>query len=320
VLRRYPEVAPHVLEAAAALDPEERVPILGMLESLRRVVRLTGDPDLGLKAARAVEPGEHGLIDFLINSATDLRDVVGMIGRYLPLLNEALEFTYQIEDGRCRIALGSRLLLPRTAADYQAGAFFTGVLQRSLVSPDRDYDCEVCFTHQRPADITEYTRTFLNARLQFGAEFNGFVFQESLLDVPLPRADAGLHAVLRRHGDVLLAELPKAEKVADKLRKLISQELSHGEPSASFAAHALRMSGRTLARKLEREGTTFKTVLDDTRRVLALHYLAEQTVDVTAIAMQLGFAHTSAFFRAFRRWTGSSPLEYRRGQQAATEG
>jgi AraC-like DNA-binding protein len=158
----------------------------------------------------------------------------------------------------------------------------------------------------------------LNARLQFGAEFNGFVFQESLLDVPLPRADAGLHAVLRRHGDVLLAELPKAEKVADKLRKLISQELSHGEPSASFAAHALRMSGRTLARKLEREGTTFKTVLDDTRRVLALHYLAEQTVDVTAIAMQLGFAHTSAFFRAFRRWTGSSPLEYRRGQQAVT--
>ena len=158
-------------------------------------------------------------------------------------------------------------------------------------------------------------RTFPNARLQFGATFNGFVFDAGLLEVRLPGADPGLHGVLRRHGDALLEALPKGDKVADKLRKLISQELSHGEPSASFAAHSLHMSGRTLARKLEREGTTFKAVLDDTRRVLALHYLAEHTVDVTEIAMQLGFAHTSAFFRAFRRWTGSSPLEYRRGQQ-----
>ena len=72
------------------------------------------------------------------------------------------------------------------------------------------------------------------------------------------------------------------------------------------------MSLRTLARRLETEGTTFRELVDDVRRQLALEHVARRTASFSEITDQLGFSHVAAFHRAFRRWTGQTPLEYRR--------
>jgi AraC-like DNA-binding protein len=118
--------------------------------------------------------------------------------------------------------------------------------------------------------------------------------------------------VLRKYADVLLAELPKAESLTERVRALITEQLVAGEPSAERIARALHMSRRTLARKLDQEGTSFKDLLEGTRRHLALRYVGGHDLGMTEIAFLLGFSQAAPFHRAFKRWTGQTPLEYRR--------
>ena len=312
VLRKYPQIAPKLLDSFDALDPDERVPIVSMLEMLKRTVELVGDPDLGLKAAREIALGDYGVVEFMVNSAGTMRAAVELLGRYLPLVNDALMFEFRVENGKAIIQLDSRIALPRAAADFQSAAFYIATLQRGVLDPGY----EACFVHGQPEQLDEYQRTFAPGQVRFGADFNGFVFDAALLDTPLPSADPSLHGVLRRYADLMLADLPKAETLADKVHKFVSQELARGEPTVERAARAFNMSRRTLARKLEREGTSFRNVLDDTRRRLALRYIVERDIGVTEMAFLLGFTQAGAFYRAFKRWTGSTPTEYRFGQRA----
>jgi len=311
LLSRYPQIGQQGVAALDALDPDERVPIADMLQLLRGAVHVTGDEDLGLKAAREISWGDYGVIEFMVNSATTMRASVELLARYLRLVNDALLFSLQVEGDRAIIQLDSRIALPRAGVDFQSAAFYVATLQRAAHFVDPDY--EAWFMHPQPARIDEYRRTFEPGRVRFSAPFNGFVFSARMLEQSMKTADSSLHGVLRRYADVMLAELPNTESVSDKVRTFVGQQLSHGEPSVARAARALHMSRRTLARKLEREGTSFKTLLDETRRSLALRYLNEHQIGSTEVAFLLGFSHAGAFFRAFKRWTGTSPRAYRRG-------
>jgi AraC-like DNA-binding protein len=97
----------------------------------------------------------------------------------------------------------------------------------------------------------------------------------------------------------------------------LTQRLAHGEPSQEDVAELLNMSARTLQRKLGDGGTTYKEILDETRRVLALAYLSAPRHSVSDVTYLLGFSAGSSFTRAFRRWTGQSPSVWRAGGTAA---
>lgn len=311
LMRRYPQISSEVIDGLDALDPEERVPIASMLDLLRGAIALTGDPDIGLKAARELAPGDYGVIEYMVSSASTMRESIELLGRYLPLVNDALEFAFRVEDGRAIIQLDSRLALPRPAADFQSAAFYVATLQRGQHMVDPDY--EAWFVHEEPEQLEEYLRTFSPGRVRFGAPFNGFVFNARMLETRLTTADPELHAVLRRYAERLLADLPRTETFADKVQRVIQHELRQGEPTVERTAQQLHMTRRTFTRRLSREGTTFTTILDDTRKKLALRYIVEHHVGISEIAFLLGFSRTGAFFRAFKRWTGTTPREYRRG-------
>lgn len=311
LFRRYPKLPPAFSEPLETLDPDERIPIIPMLEGLRAAVEITNDPDLGLKAAHEIELGDYGAIEFMVNSAPDLRSAIELLGRYLPLINDALEFKLRVAGDLAEVQLDSSVVLPRAAADFQSAAFYLATLRRGEHMVDPNY--QAWFTHARPQDVAEYERTFAPGGLRFDAPWCGFVFDARRLQQPLASADPQLHAVLRKYADLLLSELPKAESLTERVSALIAERLARGEPSAEGIARTLHMSRRTLTRKLEREGTSFKALLEDTRRRLALRYVANRELGLTEIAFLLGFSQTAPFHRAFKRWTGQTPLEYRRG-------
>jgi AraC-like DNA-binding protein len=274
---------------------------------------MTGDPDLGLHAALAITEGDHGALEYAARSSATMGEAVEVIGRFMRLVNDALDFRLVLEGDRAGLRLDSRVSLPRAAADFQSAAFQMAERRYRPASFEPTY--EVLFTHPRPERVDVYAQVFGHGKLQFSAPFNGFLFDRGYLQIPMPTADHKLHALMRRHAELLVAELPKAESVTEKVRALVAEQLSGGDPTVEHVAAALYMSTRTLARKLEHEGTSFKELLDDLRRRLALRYVGGHDRGLSEIAFLLGFSQTAAFHRAFKRWTGQTPLDYRRARR-----
>jgi AraC-like DNA-binding protein len=148
--------------------------------------------------------------------------------------------------------------------------------------------------------------------VRFGAERNAIALRLDDLDLPLYQADPGLRAILERHAEQLLDRVPRVALFSDRVRGLVAAELKDGAPTARALARKLAMSERTLRRRLEKEGTSFEHLLEGLRRALAERYLAQPTLSISDVAIMLGYSEESPFRRAFRRWHGMSPAEYRR--------
>jgi AraC-like DNA-binding protein len=310
LLRRDPAFPQEMLNPLEDISPDDRVPITVMHEMLVGAVAMTGDPDIGLKAAREIAPGDYGALEYCARFASTWGEACQSVGRYMRLINDALRFTLRTEGDRAFIQLESSVAMPRTPSDFQVAAFHTS---GSFFRPQTAIPYyEAHFTHARPADVSEYDRTFGGASLRFDAPWNGFVMPRSILDAPVESADPKLHAVIQQHAELLLAELPRAKSVTESVRELVAKELAGGTPSVSSIAHKLTMSPRTLARRLEQENTTFKLLIADLRRRLALRYVGNSDLPLAEIAFLLGFSQSAAFHRAFKRWTRQTPREYRR--------
>jgi AraC-like DNA-binding protein len=313
VLQSHPAYPVEILEPLYAMDPDERIPIATLHELLEGSIAMTGDPDLGLRAALETSEGDHGALEYAARSSATMGEAVAVIGRFMRLVNDALDFRLELEGERAVLKLDSGLVLPRAAADFQSAAF--QVAERRHRPADFHPVYEVLFTHPQPESLELYRRVFEQGVLRFSAPFNGFVFDRAYLQMAMPTADRKLHALMQKHAELLLAELPKAESVTEKVRALVTAQLSGGNPSVEHVAEALHVSARTLARKLEHEGTSFKELLDDLRRRMALRYVGGHDLGLSEIAFLLGFSQTAAFHRAFKRWTGQTPLDYRRARR-----
>jgi AraC-like DNA-binding protein len=313
LLAQHPSVPPGLLDPLAAMDLDARLPVNTVHELLRGAVALTGDPDIGLKAARAFEPGEFGALEYAAFSADTVARAVEVIGRYLKLVNDAVDFQLRTQGALAVVELHNSVVMPRAAEAFEAAAFYVAVRMRcgTELLPGRS----VSFTHEAPQDTREYERTFDTLQVRFGQPCAGFTFDAAALEKPMPAGDHQLHEILLRHVDHALAQLPKAESLVARVRELIVAELPTGKTDASWIAKRLHMSGRTLARRLEDEGATFRQLQNDVRKQLALRYASTTDLQLSEIALLLGFSSATVFHRSFKRWTGMTPVEYRQSHR-----
>jgi AraC-like DNA-binding protein len=303
-----------MFSAVEVMDCDQRIPVTEVHQGLDHIVELTGDRDIGLKAAYESTPGDGGALDYAISSASTARDAIYAAARYIRLVNDTLELRLETLGNNARILLENRVPMPKAALDFQVGALFRAFAHvwalgsRGIV--------RVSFAQPAPESQAEYRRTFASSPIDFGASFNGFTFEAASLSRRLASADSVLHDVILGHAETMLAELPPARQLTERVRNAIVAELAGGNPSVTHIAPKLHMSPRTLERKLEREGTTFSLLLDDLRKRLALRYVGSNDLELAEIAFLLGFARTTGFHRAFKRWTGETPLHYRRTRHA----
>jgi len=290
-------------------DLEARIPVSAALAMLDGAVALTRDPDLGLRAALEAETGEFDLLEYLACSATSIAESVPLLARYSRLLNDGLDISLERVGGRVILRFASRVPLNRAAADFQLASFYRGFAREPPGRP-----AEVWLAHDEPSDRTLAERAFDGALLRFSAPCDAIVFDAALVDQQVPKPDRKLHELLRRLAEERIAELPIAEPLTQLVRERIAAELAGGDPCAEHIAGTFHMSRRTLVRRLEQEGTCFKAILDDLRSGLARRYLAIDRLGVSEVAALLGFSDAPAFTRAFRRWSGQSPSDYRRSR------
>jgi len=291
-------------------DPDTRMPFESLIALGAAAVQVTGDPAFGLHLAEHYRPNAFGVLDYLAHSCRTLGEAIRHLCRYNRLLQDAAETLLEQRGDQVLLwqrPLGGIVLPPGMNENAMANLVVIG---RELLGRDLS-PIEVTFTHEEPPYSAEHARIF-RAPIRFRAERDGIVLPAAVLAAPLPRADAGLAAILERHAQKLLEQTPRVALFSHRVRELVAAELKDGAPKATDAAETLRMSERTLRRRLKDEGTSWEEVVDGLRRGLSERYLGEPELGIQDVALMLGYSEVGAFRRAFRRWHGKSPAAFRK--------
>lgn len=297
------------VDPAFVTDPEARVPHRAAVELWATAGRITQDPDLGLHVAEAIRPGAFGALDYAVRTSATLGAGFTRLSRYHRVLHDTAQM--EIEVDRHHAVLSHRLPLPggapRPVSEFVLGAWVvTGRQATGVEWVPR----QVCFPHAEPADISEHQRLF-RAPLKFQHTRSELVLDRRLLDLPMLNADATLQPIVEAQLEALHDRVVLPNSTADSVRSILGDRLCDGEPRLEILARELRMSPRTLNRRLQDEGTGFQRILSEVRRELAERHLRDGRLAIGEITFLLGFSEASAFHRAFKRWTGVTPAAYR---------
>jgi AraC-like DNA-binding protein len=297
-------------------DPERRFPREVMLGLWRAAVEATGDPAFGLHLAERVSYGTLGILEYIARSSATLGEALARVAKYARLLDDVGEITFTTTDDAVTITprLGDAWPIPNDVMEALLALVLR--LAREMCGDPKLLPLSVELHHAAPPDVREHTRVF-GVPARFGAPRDGITFQRAQLALPVVNADPALSAILDRHAQEMMRRLPPAGTFSQRVRALLAGELRGGNPALEPIAARLRVSPRTLRRRLKDEGTSLSDLLDELRRELAIGYVEERAMSLDAIAFELGFADARAFRRAFKRWTGRAP---RAGDDGPTSG
>jgi AraC-like DNA-binding protein len=284
------------------------------LETFRRffeeVSRAIDDPLLGVHLARGVDRGTFGLLSFSPRLAPTAREALARIARYARLANDTVAIAF--DESNDAGVLRQRIPGHPTCLGRHANEFFVALVVeegRRLVGAAASPE-EVWFAHDAPRGVS-LERELGVPRVSFGAGENGLRFSRTMLDLRLPSYDPSLLAYLDAQAARDLASKPEGPGLLVEVRRVVRARLPLGPPELATTARALSISGRTLQRRLGEVGTSFQDLVEDVREELARAYVVDPSRPLPRVAELLGYADVRSFLRAFRRWTGLSPVKYR---------
>lgn len=275
-------------------------------------VATTQDPAFPLRAASSLDRESFPLAFYLVGSQPTVRDGFHFVEPFTSTIVDGISYELTSKDDQLLIdfRLRGAPLRPPVFAEY----LLVMVLQlgRRLM-PGQTAPTRVEFAHRWPRHGEDLSRFFGGAPVVFGSDGVRYVFPELRFDMPIQGSDPALGQLLAQMASSWVARESTHDPVRDRVRRYLASRVPFtSEPSATELSESLRMSERTLRRKLADEGTSLRALLDDVRRERAVALL-EQGQSADTIAYELGFSNANAFRRAFKRWTGSAPMAFAAG-------
>jgi AraC-like DNA-binding protein len=269
---------------------------------------LSHDPAIGLYAGARMQLSDMGLFGLLLRSSANGQSAYSHYSAFRGTLEGMVNVEVSILEGVVVCRRGDRGIEASRALSEYFAASTIGCTRQLLGAVE---PVEVRLMHAAPADTREHVR-LLGRRLRFNERDDAIVFSSEVLSRAMLHGDALAAEILQRHMAQLpnVAE-PRASDLIAQTRRLIANGLARNQTTMPEVAELLQMRERTLRRKLQELGTSFQTLLDEVRRDRALHYMRESRYSTPELSTQLGFNGPAAFYRAFRRWTGSSWSKYR---------
>ncbi len=289
-------------------DPDNLISLsaLGRLVSIS--IARTGCRHFGLLVGQLGGLHSLGLVGLVTRYSPDVRTALKRLTVYIHLHHGGTTTAVTLEGQT--VTLSYDVYQANVPAADQIGDGALAVLyniMRSLCGP-KWRPLEVRFAHRRPDDVRPFQQ-FFAAPLRFDAEQNALVFSADWLDHHLPDADAGLQRLLKRQIEEL--EAKHAEEFPEQVRSVLRAALIAGQGGADHVAALFSMHGRTLSRRLRAYGTSFRELADEVRFEIARQMLENTELEVAEIAITLDYADASAFTRAFRRWSDTTPARWR---------
>jgi AraC-like DNA-binding protein len=296
-------------------DPDNVISLAAFGKLLKYCAARARCPHLGLLVGQRSGLHTIGLVGLAARYAADVETALRTIETYVHLHNAAVHLAVSADDRNA--ALSYDMLEPNVEGlhhicDGALAGFCNGL--RTLCGPEWQ-PTEVCLAHDAPADLRPYRKVF-GAPLRFDAERYTIIFPVEWLKRPLPASDPALTRLLRRQLATLEAKY--THSFPEQVRAMLRGVLLSRNASAEHVASLFSMHSRTLRRRLADSGTTFKALADQERFSLSEEMLANTALEVGQIAASLDYADASAFTRAFRRWTGTTPAAWRAARSGAS--
>ncbi|WP_169813096.1 AraC family transcriptional regulator [Nocardia jejuensis] len=298
------------LEPDAVNDPNSEVTARQELTVIRNLLaRFGADAGLGVEVGARYHLSLYGPWGLALLSSRTLREAIEVALRYVDLAFAFGELTFEESGGRARLIFDDHEV-PEDVRPFLAERVLTGiqVISRGLFTAGVPMS-RVTFRHAAPSDISRHAAIF-GIDPDFGALLNETAFDNAYLDMPLPQANEWARSNCEQLCRDLLAKRQARTGVAGAVRDLLVR--NPGEiPDQTAVACALYMSPRTLSRRLNEENTSFRVLLDEVRQMLSEQLLDHTDMTTEQVAARLGYAEAASFIRAFRRWNGCPPQEYR---------
>jgi AraC-like DNA-binding protein len=290
--------------------PDAHIPFKAHVMLLENAARALQDQCFGFRLGSKVELTEAGLVAYVTLNSHDLGAALRNLCRYLVILTEGSVGDLRQEAGEVKLRFS--FADPAGTASRQLHEFGVTAMVRVI---------ETMTGHRvRPLRIELHHDTAcpmlareLGLPIAVHQPHSALVLDPASLMVPVVNADARLLDLLRRYADDLLARRGRNDDVLARAERCILDNLHSGDVGVARLARSLGMSERTLARRLAAHGLTPAGLVEEMRQQLATRYLAERSFPLARITYLLGYSDLSAFTRAFRRWTGRTPSEWRAG-------
>jgi AraC-like DNA-binding protein len=301
------------LTRQAIEDPDQRIPGASVVSIWGALRERTGDPALQLAAPTALPFGAYRVIDYLVGASATVGEGIRRFAGFFGLIADGAVLSIEAGQEEYCAALsttGGGPIAP-VYVDYVFAALVGRI--RLRIRPGLRVD-RVELRQAEPPLAARYREVF-QAPVRFGAGGDRLWFTAQEWEAPMDSADEALAGLLEEHARILARRIPRATSgfVAKVQETMAASPAGCG--SATQVARRLHVSVRTLQRRLASAGTGFREVSELVSRQLAEEYLADPRVSIAELTYFLGFSEPSSFTRAFRRWTGETPGQWRRRRQ-----
>jgi AraC-like DNA-binding protein len=273
-----------------------------------KVAQLSRDPFFAFRGAEHFRPAHLGALGFAWLASCSLRTAFERMSRYARVIQENLMVELDEDDAFFYVRIDARLQGGNEKIREDRQLSLSTKLCR-VIYGDSFSPAKICFQQKSPVD-TSYHYEFFRCPLEFEAAATTFVIHLKDVDKRLTGSNDEL-ARLNEHIVVKYLAHSAKNDVVNRVKAAIIDGLANGVVTEAFIAEGLHTTSRNLHRKLLKENTSFKQLLNEIRRDLALQYIQDRSKTLTEISFMLGFSEASSFSRAFKTWTGKPPSEAR---------
>lgn len=303
--------APALRQTLTPYTASQRMPIAIWWAALEDISQAQGLPAVGLRIGQHFKVHHFGVLGYLVASCDTLEQALLRFQRFQPLLHNLSPTLTHQQAGDLRISWDDAYgRSTRLSNEVVASSLLQ--LARTLTSDHALTPTAVEFPESAPDDPAVYER-LLGCPVRYKARSLVIHLPLQALALPINSGDPHLRALLDQQAEALLKVLPRPDAFLAGFQHQIVNALHEGGSTLEHIAHGMGVPPRSLYRRLEERGLTYKGLLSELRFELAQRYLADPQLSLANIALMLGYSEQSAFTRAFKGWCGQTPLHFRKG-------
>jgi AraC-like DNA-binding protein len=290
-------------------DPHARFSLSAIDKIYYELFETVNDPCMGLKLAGLWHPSHMASLGYAWLASSTLHTALNRLSRYVRIINDAISVSLEESGDNMVISISSDDR--EIPTQYQEDSSSAILLTMCRANYGQELNpVSVSFKHAGSPCSGEYF-SFFRCPVEFGAKHNQIILPLDVVNKQLTSSNPQLAQINDQVMINYLADLDK-DDIIQQVKVAIIDQLPSGNVTDETISEAVYTSKRSLQRKLHEQGTTFKTILTEVRKELALKYIYDRKLTLTEISFMLGFSEMSSFSRAFKRWTGESPKEFRR--------